>query len=84
MLKNIRYYIFHLFFAVMHFMATFVVVLFVLGTFNILNQNLFHIERPDHIEKVMTAAIFVVSIIVFFKSFKRLSKFIETAFLEKP
>ncbi len=59
---------------------TFVVILSVLGTLSILNQNVFHLENPDYIEKVFAAAILIISVFVFLKSLDKISKRIKTVF----
>jgi uncharacterized membrane protein len=66
-----------LFVAIFHFFVTFVVVLFVLSTLNIINNRLLHIEHFNNVEIVITSVIFIISAGVFLKSFKRISEFIK-------
>jgi hypothetical protein len=83
-IKRIGFYLTIGIVTILHFIVTFVVVLFVLSTLNIVNQNILHLEKPDFIEKVITSAIFIISAFVFFKSFRKMSQFIKSVFFKNP
>lgn len=67
---------------VVHILLTFVVILFVLSTLNIINNRLLHIERLESAEIIIAAVLFAVSLIVFLKSFKKMTSFIRQTLLK--
>ncbi len=70
---------------VLHFSVTFVVILFALSTLNIINRSLLHIKNLNYFEIVISAAIFIISALVFLKSLKKISRFIkQTIFKNHP
>ena len=69
--------------AVFHFLLTFVVILLVLSTANIINSRFLHFEELDYFEIFITAAILIISLIVFLKSLKKISRVIKQAILKE-
>jgi len=67
-------------FTVLHFALTFVLTLFVLSTLNILNERLLHLGKLDYIEIAAAAVICIISIVVFFRSFSKVTQFVKTTF----
>jgi len=80
MLKKILYNFVLGIVTVTHFFVTFVVVLFILSTLNILNERTLHLARLDFLEILVTFLIFTTSAVVFFKSFKKTSLLIRETF----
>ena len=78
--KRIWFYIIVGTYSIFHFFLTFVVTLFILSTLNIVNQRMFHLDKLDYIEIAVTAAIFFISIMVFIRSFNKISDFIRDTF----
>ncbi len=70
--------------AFFHFTLTFVVVLFLLSTFNIVNQGLLHLGNTDNLEKALTALIFIFSAIFFLRSLKKITRFIKQVIFKDP
>ena len=64
----------------LHFFLTFVVALFLLSSLNIVNENIVHIEKLHYAEVAVTAAIFVMSAFIYFRSFRRITFFIKFNF----
>lgn len=67
---------------VIHVLLTFVVILFVLSTLNIMNNRILHIEKLEGAEIIITAVLFTVSLIVFLRSFKKMTRFIKQTLLK--
>lgn len=67
---------------VLHILLTFVLILFVLSTVSIINTRMMHIEIPESAEIIIAVVLFAVSIIVFLRSFKKLSQFIKQNILK--
>ena len=84
MLRNIGFFIIYLLIVIVHFLVTFVVVLFVLSTLNIVNQSILHLEKLDYIEIIVSAVILVISVRLFFSSFKKISRFIKITIFKDP
>ncbi len=82
-LKRIGFYIAICATAVFHFLLTFVVILFVLSTANIINSRFLHFDKLDYFEIFITAAILIISLIVFLKSFKKISRVIKQAIFKR-
>ncbi len=59
----------------LHFLLTAVVILLVLSTVNIINQSILHFDKLDYFEIAISLCIFFASLIVFVKSFKKVSLF---------
>lgn len=78
--KKIQYYIVMGVVTVTHFFVTFVVALFMLSTFNILNERTLHLVRLEFIEILITALIFIASTVVFIRSFKKTALFVKETF----
>ena len=70
--------------AFFHFMVTFVVILFVLSTVNIVNQKFLHIGNTDTFEKAVAALIFIVSAVFFLRSVQKISRFIKYVIFRDP
>ncbi|MEN8263432.1 MAG: hypothetical protein ABFR82_08225 [Nitrospirota bacterium] len=68
---------------VLHFLLTFVVILLVLSTVNIINQSMLHFEKLDYFEIAISLCIFFASLIVFVKSFKKISLFVRQVRFKK-
>lgn len=66
--------------SVAHFLATGVVILFVLSTLNILNRNIFHIKKIEYFEIIISFILCILSIRLFFKSRRKISRFIKNNF----
>ncbi len=84
MLRNIGFFIIYLLIVIVHFLVTFVVVLFVLSTLNIVNQSILHLEKIDYIEIIVSAVILVISVRLFFSSFNKISRFIKITIFKDP
>lgn len=67
-----------------HFAVTFVVVLLVLSTINILSRNIPLPFDLKYLEITVTALIFIISATVFFRSVKRISRFIRETIFRDP
>jgi len=78
--KRIGLYTILIIVTVFHFALTFVLTLFILSTLNIVNDRMLHLGKLDYIEILATAAIFIISIVVFFRSFSKIVQFIKTTF----
>ncbi len=65
---------------VMHFALTFVVALFIVSTLNIANQKTVNFQHINYIEIALTSAIFLLSVTVYFRSYKKMALFIENTF----
>jgi len=63
-----------------HFLVTFVVILFILSTINIVNRNIFRFEKLDYFEIIVSAIIFIISARIYFRSFKKISQFVKNNF----
>lgn len=79
-MKKIGYLIIMLIVTVAHFLVTFVVVLFLLSTLNIVNEDILHIGELKYIEITISACIFIVSAFIYVKSFGKMSLFIKKTF----
>ena len=79
-MKRLKLYIIIGIVAIVHFAMTFIVALFVLSTLNIVNQRLFQFDNISYLEILITAVIFIMSVIVFSRSFTRVSDFIKKTF----
>ncbi len=64
----------------LHFLVTFVVLLFLLSTLNITNRNLLHFERLDYIEIFLAVIIIILSVRIYFRSFRKISQSIKVNF----
>ena len=63
-----------------HFFVTFVVILFILSTLNILNERILHLAKLDFLEILLSALIFISSAVVFFRSFNKTALSIRESF----
>ena len=63
-----------------HFLVTFVVALLLLGSLNILNERILHLAKLDFLEILITAVIFISSIVVYFRSFKKTTLLVRESF----
>ncbi len=79
-MERLKLYIILGIIAISHFALTFVVALFVLSTVNILNSRLLHFDDISYIEILIMAAIFIMSVFVFFRSFTRVSDYVKKTF----
>ncbi len=82
-MKNLKLYIILGIVTISHFAMTFVVALFVLSTFNIVNERILHFNNILYAEILIISAIFIISIIVFSRSFTRLSNFVKKTFFRE-
>ncbi len=82
-LHRIKFLLIFLIITVSHFLVTFVVALFLLSTLNILNSSIFHLENLRYVEIAVSAALFLVSAIIFFRSYEKISQFIKNTFFRK-
>ena len=84
MLRRIGFYAMMGAAAFFHFMVTFVVILFVLSTINIVNQKFLHMGNTDTFEKAAAAIIFIISAVFFLRSLQRISSFIKYVIFRDP
>lgn len=82
-LRRIGPYIIFTAITVLHFLFTVVVILLVLSTLNIINQSMLHFEKLDYFEIAISLCIFITSLIVFVKSFKKISLFVKQVTFKK-
>lgn len=80
MLNKIFYKIVLVIVSLAHFFITFVVLLFILSTLNILNERILHLARLDFLEVLVTVVIFTTSAVVFLRSFKKTSILVKETF----
>ncbi len=83
MLNKIKFYFIFGMVTVIHFLLTFVLVLLILSTLNILNQNIMHLPGLKYLEIILTLAIVFISALVYLKSVKKLSLFIKEVILKE-
>jgi hypothetical protein len=81
--RHISFYIALSTTAVLHLLLTFVVILFVLSTANIINNRFLHFEKLDYFEIFITAVILIISLLVFLKSIKKISKVIKQTIFKR-
>jgi hypothetical protein len=63
-----------------HILLTAVVVLFLLSTINILNDSVLHFQSVKPLELTVIAGLFLLSGILFIRSFQKVSRFIKITF----
>ena len=80
MLKKIYYNIALAIMTLTHFFVTFVVILCILSSLNILNERILHLAKLDFLEILLSALIFFASTVVFLRSFKKTALSIKESF----
>lgn len=78
--NRISFFLIFLMIMTVHLFLTFVVILLLLSSLNILNRNVIHLERTDSLEKVLVVIISMVSAAVFLKSSPKISLSIKKTF----
>ena len=79
-LQKIGFITFFIAVTAVHFLVTFVVLLFLLSTLNITNRNILHFERLASIEIFLAAIIIILSVRIYFKSFRKIAQSIKVNF----
>ncbi len=82
-LKQISFYAAVSATAILHFLLTFVVILFVLSTANIINSRFLHFDKLDYFEIFITEAILIISLLVFLKSIRKISGVIKQTIFKR-
>jgi hypothetical protein len=80
MLKKIYYNIALGIMTLAHFFVTFVLILLILSSLNIVNERMLHLAKLDFLEILLSALIFIASAVVFFRSFKKTALSIRESF----
>jgi hypothetical protein len=81
-LKNSAYYISLILAAVFHFLLTAVVALFIISSLNIINRTILHFESLKYIEIMVLAAVFLVSLTVYLRSFRKIAVVVKKTFFQ--
>lgn len=84
MIKKAAFYFIFLIVSVVHFMVTFVVILFVLSTLNIFNRNIIHLPGLHMIEIIVMVLIGLVSLFMYFRSLHKISRMIKDILFRPP
>ncbi|HDH53056.1 MAG TPA: hypothetical protein ENH24_01060 [Nitrospirae bacterium] len=79
-LGRICFYAIFLLTAAAQFLVTLVVILLILGTLNIINDNVLHIENLYYFEITAAAAISIISGVIFYRYLGKISWFIKNTF----
>jgi hypothetical protein len=80
--KNSAYYISLILAAVFHFLLTGVVALFVMSSLNIINRTMLHFESIKFFEFMILAAIFLISLAVYLRSFRKIAGVLKKTFFQ--
>ena len=80
MIKKISYYMILATVTATHFLVTFVVALLLMSSLNILNERILHLTNLNFLEILITAVIFISSIVVYFRSFKKTALIVRESF----
>ena len=83
-MNKILFYIIVLIVIAAHVLLTSVVTLFLLSTINIVNEKALHFENLKFVEIPVAAVIFIIAALIFIRSSKKLTQFIENVFFKAP